>query len=512
MKYFMRTSNSIKNSLTSFVGSTISCLIAFVSQAIFIKILGVEYIGVNGLFSNILSMFSIFELGIGSAIVYYLYKPIGENDEKKIKELLNFYNKAYKLICAIIFICGVLLIPFLKYIIKDLTLDINIYLVYFLFLLSTLTSYCLAYKRSFIIANQKNYIINLIHMFYLVFLNISQLIVIYFTRNYYLYLIIKVLSQILECIIISIYFDKNYNKYQVDNVHVLDKKTENAIFNKVKALLCHKIGAILVMGTDNIIISSFFGVIKVGLYSNYNTIISAVSTIFTQIISTTTASIGNLLIYENNEKKYEVFSKIRFLNLWISIFTSICILLIIQPFIALWIGSKYELSIEIVFMLVLNFFQNMQRQTYSTFKDSAGIWTEDKVVPLIESFLNIFFSIVCLKLFGLLGVFIGTFISGLILWCYSYPKFVYKKLFNRSYKSYIKETMGSLVLLVALALLTYNISIFIPIRDIWVRIVVNIFIAIVVPNLILIFLFRNTREFKYYLHLLKDIKNKLKKN
>jgi len=508
----MRTNNSIKNSITSLVANSLSFFVAFIAQAIFLKILDAEYLGLNGLFTNVLSMLSIFELGIGNAIVFNLYKPIAEDNKKQISALMNFYKKVFNVIILLIFITGLCLIPFIKYMVNDVTIDINIYFVYILFLASTLISYFMAYKRNLLIANQQNYIINIIHMLYLIMLNLVQLLLLYLTRNYYLYLIIKIICQLLENFIFSIYVMKKFTYLSNYKNEKLSKKVEKDIFSKIKGLICHKIGSIIVLGTDNIIISSFLGIITVGLYTNYNTVINGVSLIFSQMISTTTSSVGNLMLSKNVEKKYDIFKKMRFLNSWISIFTSICILILIQPFISLWVGEQYKLPFFVVIIIVFNFFQKMQRQTFSTFKDSAGIWKEDRYVPLIESFCNIIFSIILLKIFGLAGVLMGTIISGLALWGYSYPKFVYKGLFNRTYKEYAKETIGYILLFIIVAIITYYISNIFVMDSIFVKLIINFIICLIIPNLILFIVFRKTDNFKYFIELLKKILFKLKNN
>lgn len=504
----MRINNSIKNSITSLFGYGISILIGIVSQKIFLKILGPEYLGLNGLFTNILTTLGIFELGIGNAIVYNLYKPIAENKKEEVKSLMFFYKKAYNIITLVVFIIGLTLIPFLKLFVGDLTININIYIIYILFLLETISSYLISYKRSLIYANQQNYIINIIHIIYLLIINISKLLLLYFTKNYYIYIIIMIFGQIVENIIISLYATKLYPYLKEKNIMPLNKKIEKDIFYKVKALILHKIAAVIVNGTDNIIISSFLGVVTVGLYSSYNLIISPVTSLFGQVISSTTASVGNLIVTESKEKCYQVFKKMRFLNFWLACFSGICLLVIIQSFVKVWIGESYLLSILVVSTLVFNYFQKMMRNTYMAFKDSAGIWREDKYVPLVESLLNIVFSIVLLKIFGLAGVFMGTIISGLALWCYSYPKFVYKKLFNRSYLDYAKETLGYIILFILLATLTYLVSTLFVVSNPYLQVVINTIISVTIPNIILFILFRKTENFKYFQELIKKILSK----
>lgn len=507
----MRTSNSIKNSLTILIGNMISYIMGFIAQALFIYILNIEYLGLNGLFTNVLSMLSIFELGIGSAIVFNLYKPIAENDKLKIAKLMNFYKKTYNIIALLIFSCGLVILPFITFFVGEVTVDVNIYLIYFLFLVSTSVSYLIVYKRNIIEANQQKYIINIIHSLYLIILNIAQLIILYLTKNYYAYLIVKIVCQLLENIIVTAVANKKYpylNKYKKEK---LDEATSKDIFKRVKALIFHKVGGIVVLGTDNILISKFFGVATVGLYTNYNTIITAVNTIFSQVITSTTASVGNLAVENNSDKMYITFKKMRFLNFYISCFTSVCILLVIQPFITLWIGSDYLINFITVILLVFNYFQSVQRTVYSTFKDAAGIWIEDKFVPLLESLLNIVFSILFIKICGLPGVFIGTLISGLALWCYSYPKFVYKKLFNRMYKNYAIETIGYALLFVLVCSICYIITLIVTVDSVLLQLIINLLICIIVANLLLFLIFRKNENFKYFIDILKNIISKRKK-
>jgi Na+-driven multidrug efflux pump len=228
--------------------------------------------------------------------------------------------------------------------------------------------------------------------------------------------------------------------------------------------------------------------------------------LFGQVITATTASIGNYIVSDNKNKIFQVFKKIRFINFYISMFTSICLLLIIQPFINIWVGKNFLLEYSIVIVLVFNFFQKMQRNTYNAFKDSAGIWKEDKFIPLIESALNILFSIIGIKIFGLIGVFIGTIISGLVLWCYSYPKYVYKKLLKRSYKNYAIETIGYILTFILIALTTYGFSLIFSFDNLIIQIIVELIICISIPNLLFYVIFRKTDNFGYIKYLIKNAK------
>lgn len=505
-----RKKSSFKNMITAVSSNVLTIIVGLVAQAVFIKILGSEYLGLNGLFSNVISMLGIVELGMGSAIIYNMYKPIAENDHEKIKSLMQFYKKSYRIITLIISIIGIMIIPFIKYIvdIESVTVDINVYLVYILFLLETICSYILSYKRSMLYADQKEYITNIIHMGYTILVNTMQLTFLYFTHDYYLYLIIKVMMRLVENIVISSYVNRRYSYLLDNNVTKLDSKTEKDIFQKIRALFFHKIGTFIVSGTDNIIISKYLGLVTVGLYSNYYMIINAVQTVINHIIQATRASVGNLLVTESKTKQFDIFNKIRFVNFWISCFSSICIFVIMDSFITIWIGYKFVLPTKVLLVLVINFFIVSSRSTYGAFKEAAGIFYEDRFVPIIESLLNIVLSIIFVKKFGLMGVFMGTIGSGLVLWCYSYPKYVYNKLFGRKIADYIKETIYYFIIFILIAGFTYSLAILISFDNVYLQFISNVLIALIVPNVIMLLLFSKDENFKYFINMLKGLKKR----
>lgn len=507
----MRKENSIKNIVASVTSNIITIGIGIIAQAIFIKILGNELLGINSLFNNIISMLSIVELGMGTAIIYNLYKPIAENETEKVKSLMNFYKKSYRVIALIVCFIGGLIIPFLKYIIDINTINanINIYIIYLLFLSDSVFSYFLSYKRSILYANQKNYIVNIIHIICITILNIIQIIILFFTKNFYLYLMIKVIMKIIENMIITFVANKLYSFLNEKDYAKLDKSVEKDIFTKIKALFFHKIGTFVILGTDNIIISKFLGIVVVGMYSNYYLIINSVQTVFNQIIQALTPSLGNLLVTESKEKQFITYKRIRFINFWITAFSSIAILIIMESFIKIWIGNNYILPRTVLYILVLNYYLNSSRATYIAFKDAAGIYYEDRFIPLFESLINIIVSILLVKKLGLVGVFLGTIVSGLVLWCYSYPKYVYKLILKRNYFDYAKENIGYLVLFIITAFITVMISNSIHVQSIASQFFYNVIIALIVPNLIMLLFFIKDEKLVYFFDLFKEIKNKI---
>lgn len=498
----MRTKYSIKNSITQLINNIITCALLFISQTLFIKKLGIEYNGLNGLFSNILTILNLFELGIGNSITYNLYKYIKNNDKETIKSIMYFYKKAYNYIAVLVFIVGLIIIPLLNYIVS-VSVSINIYIIYLLFLINTVSTYLINYKRNLLIASQKNYIINIVNIVYTIILNIIQILILYITKNYYLYLIIKMICTVLENIIINI-ITNNLNPYLLEkNIKPLKKEIKENIINRVKALMIHKTSSAVTNGTDNILISIFLGITTVGLYTNYNYIITSVKKIFGNIISTLTPSIGNLLLENNKEKNYQTFKKIRFLNFWITAFTSTCILLLTKPFIKIWLGKNYLLPTSILIVLVINYFQTMMRSSYSSFKDAAGIWIEDKYIPLLQLSINLVSSIILVKRLGLKGIFIGTILSSLVLWCYSYPKYVYIKLFDKKIKLYIKELITHIIVFIFITSISYLINKYSS------NIINTLLISVIMPNIILYLIYKNTEEFKYYKKLIHKTCHKM---
>lgn len=503
----MRTKKSFRNITISMINSIINIIISLVAQKIFLNTLGESYLGLNGIFSNVLSILAVAELGIGTAIIYKMYKPIEESNKKYLSQLMNFYKKCYTIIIAVMVAIIFLILPFLKGILGDVSaIKENVYILYLMFSLDIVISYMLSYKKSILFADQKEYISTLVHISYLIVMNTLQIFFLLKTGKYIVYLIIKILCRLIENVIVSIIVNKKYPYIKENKKEVLVKEERKDITKKVKALFVHKIAGFVVTGTDTILISYFLGgLVTVGYYSNYMLIISSVTTVFNQVFISMTSSVGNLLVTEKEEKRLEVFNKIQFLNFWIFSFASICIFCLIEPFITLWIGQKYILSKFVLITLVLNFFMQGMRRTMMSFKEAAGIFYEDRIVPIIESIINLVASIIFLKMFGLPGVVLGTITSTLIVFLYSYPKYVYQRLFDKKGIYYIKEIAKYLIIATLILYITYTCTSVIPISNLYIKLIINAIICIILPNIIIFLLFRRTDSYNYYLNLIKKI-------
>ncbi|SEF54865.1 Membrane protein involved in the export of O-antigen and teichoic acid [Eubacterium ruminantium] len=497
-----RTGKSAKNFLFTLVANFAAILIGLLAQKLFIKILGLEYAGLNGLFSNVITMLAIVDLGIGEAVVFHLYKPLKEKDETLVLSLMKFYRKAFHIVAGIISVIGICLIPVLPLITGKVEADVNLTLVFIIYLLDVVLSYFLSYKRSILYADQKNYFISIVHIVYLISVNTAQLLMLYFTHDYYLYLLIKLAFRILENVVISVMADKMYPFLRKKKAEPLSRDVLADIKKKVGALFFHKIGTFVVNGTDNILISVFLSIKTVGLYNNYFLVTDAATKLFQPAIAALTPSVGNMLISEDREHTFRVFKRIRFMNFWIAAFAASSMAALIQPFIAWWFGKKYVLPLAVAIILSLQFFQLLMRGTFSAFQDAAGIFYENRFVPLVESLLNLVSSIILLKIFGLAGVFAGTIISSMALWAFSYPKFVYKKLFERRISDYVKEMLGYLILFLIIAATTY-ISVYL-INDMvslegFKQLLLDGVLCMIIPNMLMALMFIKNESFRYFL-------------
>lgn len=508
----MRVKNSIKNVSIAMVSYILAMLIGIVAQSILVRNLGIEYNGINGLFSNIISMLSIAELGIGSAIVYHLYKPIAEKDYEQIKSLMNFYKRAYRLVAIFIAIIGIGLIPFLGKIVGETTIsNKDVHIIFSLFLFDAVSSYLLTYKRSLLYADQKNYIINIVHIFYTILLNAVQIYIIIITKNYILYLIVKILFRILENVIITMITNSKYKFILEKNVKKVDDNIIKDIMQKIKALLFHKIGNYLVDGTDNIIISTFLGITSVGILTNYRMILNAVSTLISQGFNAITASVGNLLVLEEKEKVYVTYKKLSLMNFFIYYVSGSVLYMTISLIVNIIYGGNYLMDTFAVLTLIINFYVQGMKKNIQLFKEAACIFYEDRYIPLIEAMLNLGISIALVKIWGMPGVFIGSVLSSSVIFLYSYPKYVYSKILDRKGKEYIHEQIKYLcIFIITVCILTIIQNLF-KFKNILLGLFINLMISGIISLISFICIYYKTEEFKYYKEILFNAIRKIMK-
>ena len=497
-----RTKNTARNMLMAVILNIVTIAVGFFTQRIFLHILGAEYMGLNSLFANILSALAVAELGIGSAIIFSMYKPMAEDDRSTIRALMAFYKKCYAIIGLVVLGLGLVILPFTPLIVGEQSLDINIQIIFAISLADIVLSYYLGYKRSIIFVAQKNYIIDFVALLYVIFVSALQMLVLFLTKNYYLYLLVRLTFRILQNVALNTIAGKMFPYIKEPNPPALSKTIRKDIAKKVKGLIYHKVAYFVVLGTDNIIITTFLGLFVNGLYSSYYLIISSLQGIVGQVITATTASVGNLLVEKNKPKQFDVFRKIRFMDFWLATLGAAGLLIVMDSFISVWLGPEFLLGFDVLVVLAINYYVFITRYSFSVFKEAAGIFYEDRFVPIIESLVNIVASLILVNIFGLAGVFMGTIISSMVLFVYSYPKFVYKNLFGRNYRQYVIETIGYAILAGVICTASLLLARFVASTTGLTGIplvVLNVAMTLVVPNVLLLVCFAKSDNLKFFL-------------
>lgn len=500
----MRMQASIKNSISGLLIQTITILIGLVSQSIFINYLGIEYVGVSSVLTNVVSMLSIAELGIGSAIVFSLYEPIANKNIEKIKSLMDLYRKTYRIIGIIIAIVGLCIMPFLKYFFKDLTVDINLLFVYLLYLGDTVFSYFFTYQRSLLYADQKNYINTIINFVFLLVMNIGQIICIILTRNFYYYLIIRVTVHLISYLYIVAIVTKRYPYIKDKNIKPLSKEDKTQIIRNIKGLIFHKIGGFVVLGTDNLIVSSMINVASAGIFNNYKLISKSLQSVSGIVMSATTASFGNLLVSEP-ERSYEVFKKLYYINFIMAAVFSTCYIAAVQSFMKFFAGAENLFTIYVVFALSLDLFMQMMRSSVVVVKEAAGIYYIDRYVPIWESIVNLVASIVLVKIIGVSGVLIGTIISTFVSVFISVPYLTYKYVYKQPLHKYYVTYLWYFSITLFSCFITYQISNFILIDNYFLHFILAGLLGLCVSILIIFIFTCHSEEYKYVKNLFKRV-------
>ncbi|UFH65472.1 sugar translocase [Clostridium cadaveris] len=498
-----RVKNSIANVSIGSILQIISMLATFGSRTVFIYLLGNDYLSVSGLFSNILTMLSFTELGIGNAIIYSLYKPLKKGDEKDISEYINFYGKAYRIIILVISILGLSFIPFLKYLIKDIVdIQENIIYIYILFLVNTIASYIFSHKKSLLIADEKNYVVIIIQQTLYIIQLIFQIIILFVTHNYMMFLIIQILFTMLTNILTTVYVNNRYRYISTFKKNELDKKRKMSLFDNIKSIFFYKLGAVILNGTDNIIISVTLKTTFIGLCSNYTLIINAINSVLMQAHNGLAASIANHNIEADSNRKEEIFNMLVLISYWVFGFCTICLAILLNPFIELWIGKQYMLSKTVVNSLVLAFYFTGINQIPSLYRTSMGIFKQAKYAPMLASIINIVLSILLAKVIGLAGIFIATSISKIVTFCIIDPLLVYKKGFNKKCDRYFLKFILFFLLLV-LTYVVVECTINLIIYNGMVGVLLKIIVCVLEINCIFLVAFFRTSSFKLFLNKLK---------
>ena len=506
-----RIQHTIKNIVFGYIGNLSTTVLGFILRTVFIMKLDETLLGVNGLYTGVLSMLSMAELGIGTALNFSLYAPVAQKNYEKIKSYMQFYKKAYRIIGLIVAVLGIILIPFLKYFIKNPgdygIQELTIY--YLIFLFNTVSTYFVSYKYSLVNAEQKNYIQTNILTVTKLATTILQLIVLVTTSNFLLYLLTAAAVELLQKIWANNYLNKRYPYLLDKDMIPLGKEETKEIWDKTKALLCLKVGDIARLQTDSLIISSFIQVAVVGIVDNYNMVINSIQNFVLVIFNSAISSFGNLIATESKQKQYELFKVYRFVANWIYGLSAIGFYVLLTPLVVdLWLGEKWLLGANIIALIVLDYYFKGDRVVMMNFRTAAGVFEQDKFLPLIQGGVNLVISIVLVQKIGLIGVYIGTVVSGLIA-NVSRPPIVYRVCFDRKSKEYFIDTAKYLLVMAVILVVVLPLSNLLLNKVTLVSFVLTGVMIVVVYNVIFLLAFCKTGEFRYmYDMVMRRVKRK----
>lgn len=506
-----RTEYSAKNTYIATVSRIVAILMGFITRVVFTHMLSESYVGINGLFTDILNVLSLSELGVETAITYALYSPIAKNNVEEQKSLMRIYRLYYRIAAVVIFIAGLTLIPFMPVLIKNKPDVEHLTVIYVLYLLNTFFSYMLIYKKTLIDAHQLFYIGILYQTVFWVIQDILQIIILILTKNFILFLLIYILCTLAGNICISRKADNLYPFLKEKHVKPLEKKKKQQIFKNVRAMFMHKIGKVLVNNTDNLVLSSFVGIISVGCYSNYFLIIKSIGQIVEQMFQGIAASIGNLGATENADRVKRVFETAVFISIWIYGLSAIALYELLNLFVEVSFGKKYLFSNEIVFILCINFFISGIKDAMLVFRDSLGLFRSDRFIPLLEAGLNLIISVFLVKQSGTAGVFLGTLISILITSVWMEPYLLHKNYLKISCRTFFLHCFIYITVIGGIWWLTDFLCHAVS-GNYFVLFIKRVIICIIVPNAVMIGLYYRTKEFRFILGKARGILKSRKRN
>ena len=500
-----RTKNSIRSTGLGLVNKGINLLIPFIIRTVLIHKLGSEFLGLNSLFTSIIQVLNLTELGIGSALVYSMYKPIAEDDVDTLAALLNTYKRIYRIIGLIISVIGVCLIPILPWIVKIEELEgtgINLYALYLIYLFNTIISYLsFAYKKSLLTAYQRQDILSNINSIINIVLYSSQLLVLFIAPNYYTYIILMPVFTILDNIVVSIITNRRFPS-------IFKKKSSvcvnfGGILKNTKYIVGHKLGAVIIQSADSIVISIFLNLTLLTIYSNYFYVVSALVGIINVGYNAILAGVGNSIITKTKKQLYQLFSVLSFIIFFVVSFCSSVLLSLYQPFVEVWMGSEYLLPLETVILFVVYFYVWQIRVISLNFKDAAGMWKDDFGKPYVGIIVNMGLNILLVRFLGINGVLIATIVVMTAIYAPWETLVLHKNLFDISPKRYILKQLLYYLIVISVSAITYFITLQITVAGL-VGLLIKAFVSSVITLILLLLICCRMPEFKSLLNRIKS--------
>ena len=499
----MRANKVFKNGLWGIAYQVLCIVLSFVGRTVFIHFLNAEYLGISGLFTNVLSILSLSELGFSSAISFHLYKLLAEDEQEKIAALMNFYKNVYRIVAGCVLGLGLLVLPFLKYIIKDSTFSLEyVSLIYAIYLIKTVVSYFFSYNFTIATADQRSYILTRVDMVIHLTVSLVNIITLAAFKNFVVYLTVEIVIGLLGSFVKSIRV-KRYYPYLRLKARIAPEQKKK-VLKDVGNIFAEKVSTVVVTATDNIIISAMIGVTTVGLYSNYSMIITNIQLMLKQFTSATQSSLGNMLAFESKEYAYSILKKLTTILYFVASFCTVCLFNLLNPFIRIWLGDEYLLDVIVVAFCVLNFYIQIVKTPLWFSISGIGYFAKDRNIAIYGAISNLVVSIICAYFWGLAGVFFGTAFSQLTQWVFKSDLFINKYL-GKKIGEYLRLSIGLILFTVIMSAGIYFIFQLIKIPNIYVDFICRFVACMVIPNLCNFLIFRKSEAFKYLLSFLKRL-------
>lgn len=501
-----RTENTLTNAGMGILVRIARMIVNFIIKTLFIRCLGAQYTGISSLFTDILMLLSFAELGIGSAITFALYKPVADNNQTHISKIMNFYRIAYQKVAISVFCGGIILIPFLKYIVKDVPdISENIYLLYFLYVLNTSTTYILSYRAAIFEAKQKRAIVSQIEIIVMFLRLLLEGIVLLTLKKFILYLLIEIFLNIFQNYIIYKLSNKEYD-YKNKKVHI-DSKEKKKMLSDIGALAMYQIAFVVLSSTDSIIVSSMINTETVGFLSCYKMIFNQIISFLQQFIYGGSASVGNLVTEENIKSEFNLFCDLNFLFFAMSNFCCCCLFVLCESFISIWVGKEYLLGYAVVGILTLDFFLSIMLQVVTMFRTANGIFIQGRFRPVIMALINVILSFVLVIPYGVAGVLFATIISKCLTEIWYDPWLIYRLVFKAPVKYYYYRVIMYLLSVLLTCLLSFKVCFYIK-MSYWIgEILLKIFVCFILSSIVVVLLWSRSSEFQSCLIRVKKLIN-----
>lgn len=505
-----RTKNALRNVVFGVILKIYQMLVPFLLRTTMIHMMGMQYVGLNSLFTSILQVLNLAELGVGSAMVFSMYKPIVDDDKEKICALMRLYKIYYRVIGAIVLAMGLVLFPFIPNLISGKIPDgINVYVLYLINLAATVLSYWLfAYKNSILNAHQRVDVISKVTLVTNTVQYAIQFVILIFFKDYYLYVIAMLFAQVLTNILTAIESNRHFPQYKAKGK--LKKEEISGINRRIRDLFTAKVGMVAVNSSGTLVISAFLGLVPLGIYNNYYYLMTSIVQFILIFFQSLTAGIGNSLITESNRKNYNDYKNVTFVICWIVGLCTVCLICLYEPFMSVWAGGDNTLGVLGAVLFGIYFYLYVINYIGVVYKDAGGIWHSDRFRPITFAALNIVLSLLMVNFIGVYAVLVSVILSYTFLNMPWLIHNVFKTLFKISPKEYIFQLIFYSLATAVVSAVCLGLCMLIPL-DGWFCLIVRAAICLVVTNGVYFLLYRKKAEFTYAVSIPKKIIKKFLK-